>query len=220
MANAASRINLALTLIFAISLACLGFAAFSSGVLGSLFTLHRGAPGDSLPQPARQLVSTSRAVTGYAPMTSPVETVTELPIIPVAGVNSGQLVDTYTEARDRGQRRHDAIDILAPQGTAVLAAAPGTVEKLYTSAQGGITLYLRSRDRLMIYYYAHLDGYSPGLHEGQAVRQGEVIGRVGFTGNAEPAAPHLHFAVWRVASGAQWHQDHVAINPYPLLHGS
>ncbi|PWG03381.1 M23 family metallopeptidase [Sphingosinicella humi] len=139
--------------------------------------------------------------------------------IPVAGVKPNQLVDTYTQARAGGARVHDAIDIMADQGTPVVAAAPGTVEKLFFSdGGGGITVYVRSPDKRWMYYYAHLAGYAPGLREGQQVKRGTPIGRVGSTGNANPEGPHLHFAIHRMQPGDGWWEGS-AINPYPLLAG-
>jgi murein DD-endopeptidase MepM/ murein hydrolase activator NlpD len=139
--------------------------------------------------------------------------------IPVAGVTRQQLSDTFTQARAGGARAHDAIDIMAPRGTPVVAAAPGRVEKLFDSkGGGGLTVYVRSADGQWIYYYAHLDRYAPGLAEGQAVQRGTVLGTVGSTGNANPAGPHLHFAIHRMVPGEKWHQGS-AINPYPLLAG-
>jgi murein DD-endopeptidase MepM/ murein hydrolase activator NlpD len=139
--------------------------------------------------------------------------------IPVAGVHAIQLVDTYAQARGGGARVHDAIDIMAPRGTPVVAAADGTVEKLFVSrGGGGLTVYVRSADRQWSYYYAHLDAYAPGLREGQAVRRGDPIGTVGSTGNADPAGPHLHFAVNRIGPADRWWQGR-PVNPYPLLAG-
>jgi murein DD-endopeptidase MepM/ murein hydrolase activator NlpD len=140
--------------------------------------------------------------------------------IPVAGIKVSDLADTYTQSRGGGARVHNAIDIMAPKGTPVVAAAPGTVEKLYFSdGGGGISAYVRSEDGQWMYYYAHLDAYAPGLKEGQKVARGDPIGTVGFTGNANPAGPHLHFAVNRMAPGESWHQG-TPVNPYPLLAGS
>ncbi len=139
--------------------------------------------------------------------------------IPVEGVRAGQLFDTFTQARDGGLRVHDAIDIMAPRGTPVLAAAPGRIEKLFVSKAGGNTVYQRSADGALIYYYAHLDTYAPGLADGQAVRAGQRIGTVGFTGNADPSGPHLHFAMLRTRSNAKWYDPAVPLNPYPLLGG-
>ena len=137
--------------------------------------------------------------------------------VPVAGVRREDLVDTFTQSRGEG-RAHDAIDILAARGTPVLAAAPGTVEKLFLSKLGGNTIYVRSRDRRWLYYYAHLDAYAPGLAEGQHVRQGQVIARVGHTGNASAEGPHLHFAINQMSPGQKWWEGE-PINPYPLLAG-
>ncbi len=137
--------------------------------------------------------------------------------IPVAGVRFDQLTDTFSQSREDGARRHDALDIMAPRGTLVTAAAPGTVEKLFTSADGGNTIYIRSADRRTITYYAHLDSYVPGLAEGQRVNAGAPLGRVGTTGNASPDAPHLHFAVWHTAPERQWYEQASPVNPYDLL---
>ncbi len=138
-------------------------------------------------------------------------------IIPVQGVQRSQLGDTFTQARENGARVHDAIDIAAPLGTPVLAAAGGTVEKLFTSVGGGLTIYIRADDRRFVHYYAHLDHYADSLHEGQRVQQGDVIGAVGFTGNANPTAPHLHFAIQVTTPEAKWYEPSMPINPYPLL---
>lgn len=137
--------------------------------------------------------------------------------IPVVGIKREQLGDTFTQARGSG-RSHDAIDIMASEGTPVIAAADGTVEKLFNSALGGTTIYERSADRQWVYYYAHLSAYEPGLHEGQQLKQGQVIARVGHTGDANAAGPHLHFAVNRMGPSDRWWNG-TPINPYPLLAG-
>lgn len=139
--------------------------------------------------------------------------------IPVAGIKQSDLADTFTQARAGGARVHDAIDIMAPEGTPVIAAAPGKVEKLFFSkGGGGITVYVRSPDQRWDYYYAHLQRYAPGLAEGQQVKRGDPIGFVGHTGNASPDGPHLHFAINRMEPGQKWYQG-APINPYPLLAG-
>src|SRR5690348_14545168 len=138
--------------------------------------------------------------------------------LPVVGVKPSDLVDTYDAARGAG-RRHDAIDIMAAEGTPVIAAADGTIEKLFFShGGGGITIYERSTDPKWMYYYAHLSAYAPGLAEGQQVKRGQVIARVGHTGDASAAGPHLHFAINAMAPGERWWQG-TPINPYPLLAG-
>ena len=137
--------------------------------------------------------------------------------LPVVGIKPDQLTDTYDQARGQG-RRHDAIDIMAPEGTPVIAAADGTIEKLFNSVRGGITIYERSPDQKWVYYYAHLSAYAPGLAEGQQVKRGQVIARVGHTGDASAAGPHLHFAINSMAPGERWWNG-TPINPYPLLAG-
>lgn len=138
-------------------------------------------------------------------------------LIPVAGISASQIGDTFNDDRGDGERRHEALDIMAPAGTPVLAAARGTIEKLFRSGEGGNTVYVRSPDRRTLYYYAHLQSYAPGLGEGQVVDRGERLGTVGATGNADPAAPHLHFAIARIAADAEWWESGRAVNPYPML---
>lgn len=139
-------------------------------------------------------------------------------VIPVAGVRADQLIDSFNEVRGGG-RRHGAIDIMAPRGTPAVAAAAGTVEKLFHSDNGGNTIYVRSPDRTTIHYYAHLDRYADGLREGQEVTQGQVLGAVGSTGDASPDAPHLHFEIIQTRPDAKWYEHATAIDPYPLLTG-
>ncbi|MFK4793911.1 M23 family metallopeptidase [Sphingobium sp. ZW T5_29] len=137
-------------------------------------------------------------------------------LIPVEGISAAALSDTFTQSRAGGARPHDAIDIMADQGRAVVAAADGRIEKLFSSVDGGLTIYQRSSDGQRIYYYAHLDAYAQGLSQGQQVRRGQKIATVGSSGNADPVAPHLHFAVHRLQPGEPWHGGR-PINPYPLL---
>ncbi len=136
-------------------------------------------------------------------------------LIPVQGTAASALSDTFTDARGQG-RVHDAIDIMAPRGTPVLATQDGPVAKLFSSVRGGLTLYQFDARREHAYYYAHLDRYAPDMHEGRVLKRGEVLGYVGSTGNASPDAPHLHFAIMALGPKDTWWQG-TAINPYPLL---
>jgi len=140
--------------------------------------------------------------------------------IPVAGKRPQDLTDTFTDKRGGGSRLHEALDIMAPEGTPVLSAASGKVEKLFYSNAGGKTAYVRSGDGQTIYYYAHLKDYATGLAEGQSVTAGQRLGEVGITGNASAAGPHLHFAIMRTTRDAKWWEPSTAINPYPLLAGN
>ena len=133
-------------------------------------------------------------------------------IIPVQGTTAPQLKDTFTQARAGGVP-HDAIDIMAPRGTPVLAVDDGHVAKLFSSKTGGITLYQFDHGSRYAYYYAHLDRYVDGMTEGALVSKGQVIGYAGSTGNASPDAPHLHFAIFKLGPERQWWQG-VPLNPY------
>jgi murein DD-endopeptidase MepM/ murein hydrolase activator NlpD len=136
-------------------------------------------------------------------------------IIPVDGIRPSQLTDTYSDRR-RGGRPHEALDIMAPRGTPVLAAADGKIVKLFDSKPGGLTIYEFDPSETVAYYYAHLDRYATGIAAGLQVKQGEVIGYVGSSGNGRPDAPHLHFAIFRLGPEKHWWQG-TPINPYPVL---
>ena len=135
--------------------------------------------------------------------------------IPVAGCSLGQLQDTFDEGRSSG-RVHRALDILAPRGTPVIAADSGRVLRMSVNALGGNTIYATDPHDRVVYYYAHLDAYQPGLAPGAPIARGDTLGFVGTTGNAPKDTPHLHFQVMRMpADGKYW--DGEPINPYPLF---
>ena len=136
-------------------------------------------------------------------------------IVPVEGVDASRIRDSYTAGRGGG-RTHDAVDIMAPRGTPVIAADSGTIFKLRQNAAGGITIYQLDPAEQFIYYYAHLDRYRDGLVEGMPIRRGEVLGFVGTTGNAPKETPHLHFQVMLYrGQGQYWGGE--PINPHPFL---
>jgi murein DD-endopeptidase MepM/ murein hydrolase activator NlpD len=177
----------------------------------------------SVPGPAPEVARSGPVVTVKPQNAPPVVVAEQVQVapsglaLPVVGVRADQLVDTFDQARSAG-RRHDAIDIMAAEGTPVIAAADGTIEKLFNSVRGGMTIYERSPDQKWEYYYAHLSAYAPGLAEGQQVKRGQVIARVGHTGDASAAGPHLHFAINVMGPGDRWWNG-TPINPYPLLAG-
>ena len=136
-------------------------------------------------------------------------------VIPVKGVKREQLQDNYNEMRDY-ERPHDAIDIPAPQGTPVVAAADGEIAKFYDSEKGGITIYQYSSDKKLVYYYAHLQSRSDQIQEKQFVKRGTIIAYVGDTGNAGAGNFHLHFAISAIDEPNRYFEG-TSINPYPLL---
>ena len=138
-------------------------------------------------------------------------------LMPLDSIKADQLSDTFNDSRSGG-RIHDAIDIMAPRGTPVVAVNDGKIVKLFNSKLGGLTIYQFDPGETHAYYYAHLDSYAPAIKEGNAVKRGDIIGYVGSTGNASPEAPHLHFAIFVLGPEKKWWQG-TAINPYPLLGG-
>ncbi len=136
-------------------------------------------------------------------------------IIPVAGITRENLVDTFTASRSEG-RAHNALDIMAPRGTPVLATTDGRLMRFFESDKGGLTIYQMSVDERTVFYYAHLDRYADNLQTGQMLKCGETIGYVGDTGNSGAGNYHLHFAIWRVTDPKRY-WDGENVNPYPLL---
>ena len=137
-------------------------------------------------------------------------------VFPVEGVKPGELRDNFSEAR--GGRTHQALDILAPRGTRVLAVDDGVVKKLFTSARGGLSVYQFDSSETFCYYYAHLDRYAEGLTEGTSVTKGSHIGYVGTSGNAPPSTPHLHFMILRLGPEKTWWGG-TPVNPFALWGG-
>jgi murein DD-endopeptidase MepM/ murein hydrolase activator NlpD len=136
--------------------------------------------------------------------------------VPVEGVQRTALVDTFDDSRGGGGRKHEAIDILAPRNTPVLAVEDGTIARLFTSAAGGLTIYQYDPSERFVYYYAHLERYAENLHEGDRIRRGQVIGYVGTSGNAPANTPHLHFAIFRMSDEKKWWQG-TPVDPYWIL---
>ena len=105
---------------------------------------------------------------------------------------------------------------MAAKGTPVLAVADGKVEKLFQSKPGGTTLYQFDPTGRYAYYYAHLDRYADGIKEGMELKRGQLLGYVGVTGNSDPNAPHLHFAMFELTPEKQWWKG-TPVNPFPLM---
>jgi murein DD-endopeptidase MepM/ murein hydrolase activator NlpD len=136
-------------------------------------------------------------------------------MVPVEGADPSRILDTFEQTRGTASR-HEAVDIMAPRGTPVLAVDDGAVEKLFQSRRGGTTVYQFDPTRTFCYYYAHLDRYALGIVEKAQLRKGQVIGYVGSTGDASRAAPHLHFAIFKLGPEKHWWQG-TPVDPYPIL---
>jgi murein DD-endopeptidase MepM/ murein hydrolase activator NlpD len=92
---------------------------------------------------------------------------------------------------NRGDHVHTGLDIATRAGTPIKAAAEGTV--ILLGSQGGYGNFTCIRHATLVTCYAHQSQYLTSY--GAFVRQGQVIGRVGCTGNC--SGPHLHFEVRR-----------------------
>lgn len=136
-------------------------------------------------------------------------------VVPVEGIDRSKLVQSFDDQRS-GSRRHEAIDILAPRNTPVVAVDDGTAARLFMSRAGGITLYQYDPQERFVYYYAHLERYADGIKEGDKVRRGQVIGYVGTTGNAPPNTPHLHFAIFEMSDKRRWWEGR-PLDPFLVL---
>lgn len=135
--------------------------------------------------------------------------------LPVQGIKRDELRDTFNEMRG-ATRRHEALDVLAPRDTPVLAVEDGKIARLFLSEAGGITLYQFDPSETYCYYYAHLERYADGLKEGSPIKRGQVIGYVGTTGNAPRNTPHLHFAIFKMTDEKKWWQG-TPVDPYSVL---
>lgn len=142
-------------------------------------------------------------------------------MVPVERVSPERVPDTFNEPRDNGGRLHRATDILAPEGTKIVAAASGILLRLSTNARGGVTIYEVDDDRRFLYYYAHLERYADHLTKGAHVSQGALLGYVGATGNADAEHPHLHFQAmrWEPSRRDYWNAAPVDVRPFFTLTG-
>ena len=134
---------------------------------------------------------------------------------PVRGAVRRELRDSFYETRG-SIHTHEAIDIMAPRNTPILAVEDGTIARLFESKAGGTTVYQFDPATRYVYYYAHLERYADSLQEGHHVQRGQVLGYVGTSGNAPKDTPHLHFAIFRLTEKKQWWQGN-PIDPYEVL---
>jgi murein DD-endopeptidase MepM/ murein hydrolase activator NlpD len=187
---------------------------FTSTHLKAVQDVAPPLPSSTVPSPLpnpSDFVSPTPAVEMATPSDQPADSL----CIPVKGIKRSDLVDTFAAARANGGI-HDAIDIMAPGGTPVLAAADGQIIKFFDSVAGGTTIYQASSDQKYIYYYAHLQRRAEGLQENQFVRRCQLIAYVGDTGNAGPGNFHLHFAV-AISSDPKRYWEGTYIDPFPIL---
>lgn len=118
-------------------------------------------------------------------------------------VPAARFTDTFGAPRSGG-RRHQGTDLMASSGSPAYAVAAGVV-RTTSSGSGGISLYLTANDGT-VYFYAH--NSANVARSGQRVEAGQLVAKVGSTGNASGGASHVHFE--QQPGGGR------AINSYPL----
>jgi peptidoglycan LD-endopeptidase LytH len=186
-----------------------GFGAVALAIAISLFS-STSVKGD----PAAEVSTAQQPAAAAHIGTVPDDLLAKDLTIPVAGKTAEDLTPQFFD--ERGERGHEALDIIAPMGEPVVAVEDGKIVKLFTSNAGGLTIYQFDPTEKYAYYYAHLDRYADGLADGAMVTRGQVIGYVGTTGNAAAAGPHLHFAIFQLGPEKQWWKGE-ALDPYPAL---
>ena len=125
---------------------------------------------------------------------------------PVSGEKKVSIGSFWGVDRDKGARHHEGIDIFAPRGTPLLAAADGVVTRVEENKLGGKVIFLVPDNKNYSLYYAHLEKQI--AQPGQRVKIGDTIGLVGNTGNAITTVPHLHFGIYTTGG---------AIDPLPFV---
>ncbi|PHI21588.1 hypothetical protein CEQ90_01885 [Lewinellaceae bacterium SD302] len=126
---------------------------------------------------------------------------------PVAGVGDRAAQSFWGADRDGGRRKHEGVDIFAERGTDLLASAGGTITRVKEGGLGGKVVWMRTEENSLSLYYAHLSEQL--VNVGDRVRAGDVIGKVGNTGNARTTPPHLHFGIYPAGRGA--------VDPWPFI---
>lgn len=132
-------------------------------------------------------------------------------VFPILEPYDTPLIDSWGFPRMPGtpdEHWHEGIDLFAPAGAPLVAAERGVITRINTGRLGGLTFWLRGESGAD-WYYAHLLAYAEGLHAGQVVEAGQVVGYVGNTGNAISTPPHLHLQL-HPGGGPP-------VNPYPVL---
>src|SRR5918994_1223555 len=184
-----------------------GWAVFPGGAVAA--PPASGAEAGGTSGPGRPQPAPAPAEAGFA--APPVGNT-----FPVPAPHEVSFSDSWHACRDGCSRRHKGNDLMAAEGTPAVAVESGMIAKVTDKdvGKGGLSLWLLG-DSGNAYYYAHNSANL--VRVGQRVARGQVIARVGHTGNAATTPPHIHFQINRC--GELSSDEPCTINPYKLLRG-
>jgi predicted chitinase/murein DD-endopeptidase MepM/ murein hydrolase activator NlpD len=133
---------------------------------------------------------------------------------PVPAPYEASFSNDWHACRDGCRRQHKGNDIFADEGTPIVAVEPGVIARVdgTDDSNGGLSIWLVG-DSGVAYWYAH--NSANYVTEDQRVGRGQMIGRVGHTGNARTTPPHIHFQVNRC--GALSSSEPCTVNPFGVL---
>jgi murein DD-endopeptidase MepM/ murein hydrolase activator NlpD len=132
---------------------------------------------------------------------------------PVVGPHTfGGEGSRFGSDRDDGKRKHQGQDVSAAEGTPLVAVRGGVVRFTGNQPSGaGVYVVIHGAGESRDYVYMHLVEGSLLVKQGQSVRTGQLIGKVGTTGAS--SGPHLHFEIWQ----GVWQGGGSPIDPLTLL---
>jgi peptidoglycan LD-endopeptidase LytH len=130
----------------------------------------------------------------------------ELYIPVLFGVKKSNITPNFGDPRGDGTRTHEGEDIMARRGTPIVSPTDAVVTNAGNGPSSGIFISTANPGGES-FVYMHLDAVADGIASGGYVKKGQIIGFVGFTGNASESAPHLHFEI----------RKNGATDPYPRI---
>lgn len=169
-------------------------------------TTAPGATTTTTQAPSTTSGGTTTTSTTAAPPPPPAPVPAGTMVCPVDGAVTFR--DSWGEPRSGG-RTHKGVDMMASEGTPLVAIETGYIYRISFHSLGGLGIYVHG-DSGSLWYYAHNSAIAEGVEEGDRVVAGQRIAYVGHTGNASANYPHVHFA-W--IPNADW----VYANPFPIV---
>ncbi len=124
------------------------------------------------------------------------------------GITRTHISPNFGDPRDGGARTHAGLDMMVFKGTPVVSPTPAVVVRTGTGPSEGLYVYTANPGG-ETFVYMHLDKIGEEVSTGDVLKQGDLIGYVGNTGNASGGAAHLHFEIHN--------ESGTSIDPYPRM---